>query len=342
MAKKPSGDTAGGLQLKSDLKNKSPGRFYIIYGSEDYLCRYYHDQLSKLLLDDLTADFNYHRLTTENFSLQLLSDSMEALPMMSERSLVHMDEIDLFALNEDESERLAQMLADVPDYCCLVMTYSEFKPDKRKKLWKTVERNAVLAEFNFQDETMLRPWITKHFKDAGKFVTPDLCNYLMSLSGTSMTRLLGEIEKICGYSDAEAIVKSDIDAVVEPTPEAVVFQITDALADRRFDDAVERLHVMFKLQGEAIPIVAMIGTQMRRLRAAKILKNADELASVCSLQSFAANKTMTQARRFSERFCNRAVLLCADTDYKLKTSYDEPERLTQMLVLELAQEARND
>ncbi len=342
MAKKPTGNSAGSEQLKTDLKNKAPGRFYIIYGDEDYLCRYYYEQLRKQLLDDLTADFNFHRLTSENFSLQLLAESLEALPMMAERSLIQLDEIDLFSFNESESEQLAELLTDVPDYCCLVMTYSDFKPDKRKKLWKTIEKNAVLAEFKYQSETELRPWIVRHFKAAGKSIGPEMCNYLLSLSGNSMTRLLNEIEKICNYSGAETIVRADIDAVVEPTLEAVVFQLTDALAERKFDLAVERLHVMFKMQTEPIPIVAAIGSRMRRLRAAKILKNADELAAVCALAPFAAGKTMTQARRFSEKFCDRAVILCCETDYKLKTSYDDAQRLVEMLILELAQEARND
>jgi len=339
MAKKPTGNSAGAEQLKNDLKNKSLGRFYIIFGEEDYLRRYYHEQIKKQLLDDLTADFNYHRLTNENFSLQLLAESLEAIPMMADRSLIELDEVDVFALSEDDAQVLTGLLEDLPEYCCLIMTYNDFKPDKRKKLWKTLEKTAVLAQFHYQNEVDLRPWIVRHFKEHGKQITPDLCNYLIGLTGTSMTRLLTEIEKICSYSAAETIVRADIDAVVEPTLEAVVFQLTDALAERKFDLAVERLHVMFKMQTEPIPIVAAIGSQMRRLHAAKILKNADELMSVCGLQSYPAGKTMTQARRFSEEFCKRAVLLCSETDYRIKTSYDEPKRLTEMLILELAQEA---
>ena len=30
-----------------------------------------------------------------------------------------------------------------------------------------------------------------------------------------------------------------------------------------------------------------------------------------------------------------------ETDYKIKTSFDEPERLLELLILQLAQEARN-
>ena len=42
------------------------------------------------------------------------------------------------------------------------------------------------------------------------------------------------------------------------------------------------------------------------------------------------------------RFCEKAVLLCRDTDHKLKTSYDTEERLLELLLLQLAEEARHD
>ncbi len=341
MAKKQSGNSAGAQQLIQDIKNKTPGHFYVIYGEEDYLCRHYYNSLKKLLLEDLTADFNYHRLNGENFSVELLSDSMEALPMMADRSLVLVDEVDLFTVGDTET--LVSLLNDVPDYCCLVLRYMEFKPDKRKKkLWEAIEKNAILAEFQYQSESELRAWIVRHFRSAGKDIAPDLCNYLLLQCGRSMTRLHTEIEKICAYSGAATIVREDINAVVEPTLDAAVFEITDALASRNFDRALERLHVMFKLRAEGIAMVGAIGSQMRRLYAAKLLQNADELMRVCGLAPYPAGLTMTQARRFSTEFCKKAVLLCRDTDYQLKSSYDSEERLLELLLLQLAEEARHD
>ncbi len=335
--------SSGAVRLKDDLKQKNPGKCYVIHGEEDYLCRYYFQQLQKLLLDDLTADFNFHKLTAENFSAQLLNDSLETFPMMSERSLVQVDEVDLFALDTGEQEAVLTMLQDLPEHCCLVFTYLEFKPDKRKKkLWDAIEKNAVLAEFHYQNDRELVTWINRHFQRLGKTIQPNLCDYLRQLCNSSMTRLEGEIRKIADYSGAQEIVRADIDAVVEPTLDGVVFDITNALADRDFDRAMEKLHVLFKMRVEAIPIVGAISAQMRKLYGAIVLKNGDELARIYGMSPKAAAFTMTQARRFSLRFCEQAVLLCRDTDHKLKTSYDDPEALVEHLILQLAQEARND
>ena len=49
---------------------------------------------------------------------------------------------------------------------------------------------------------------------------------------------------------------------------------------------------------------------------------------------------MDMARRFSPAFCRRASELVLETDRKMKTSFDDAERLLEVLILELAQEAR--
>lgn len=347
MAKNPTGSSAGAEQLKNDLKQKSPARFYVICGEEDYLRRYYFEELKKLLIDPLTEEFNYRRLTPETLTMQALSDSLEALPMMAERSLTVIEDVDLFALNEEDRNRLTQMLSELPEYCCLVLTCEEFKPDKRKKkLWEAIERSAVIAEFPYQKQTDLLPWVVRHFRAGGKQITPELANDLLGQCGLSMTRLHGEIGKLCAYCSGSAVTRADIDAVVEPTPEAVSFEISDALGQRNFERALERLHVMLKLRAEPIVVLAAIGAQMRRLNAARVLlgekKGERELAELCGIAPYAAGKTMQQARRLSDRFCRRAVVLCCETDYRLKTSYDEPQRLLELLILTLAQEASRD
>lgn len=180
--------------------------------------------------------------------------------------MIQVDDVDLFALPEDDRTQLAALFSDIPDYACLVLVYADFKPDKRKKkLWDAMEKNAVLAEFAYQTERDLTAWIVRHFRAEKKNISPALCGYLLQRCGSSMTRLDAEIAKICAYSGADDIVRADIDAVVEPTLEAVVFEITDALGQREFDRALERLSVMLKLRAEPIAMLGAVGSHMRRL-----------------------------------------------------------------------------
>ena len=116
MAKKP--QTNDGFQeLKTSIKNKDLGRLYIFHGEETFLMDHYFQQMKKILLDDLTESFNFHKLNSETFGLQEFGDCVENMPMMAEHTLVHVDEIDLFKLPEADRNKMAEFLSDIPEWC---------------------------------------------------------------------------------------------------------------------------------------------------------------------------------------------------------------------------------
>ncbi len=335
-------------ELKRALKEKAPARLYFFFGEETFLLNYYLQQLHKLLIDEVTESFNYHKLNNETFSLQALGEAVENLPMMAEHTLVWVDDIDIFKLGESDREKLIGILSDIPDYCTLVFTYvtAPWKPDKRqKKLWDAVEKNGQMVEFAKQEQRDLVAWIGRHFAAERKRITPELCVYLIELTGGTMTALAGEISKICAYSGADDIVKSDIDAVTEPVLDAVVFQMTDLMGQGNYGPALLKLRQLLKMQHEPVAILGAVGSHFRRIGAARILldsgRPASELMRLCGMADYAARKTMSTAGKFSPAFCARATELIMETDRQLKTSYDDPERLLEVLVLRLAQEAKH-
>lgn len=334
-------------QLKRELKAKDLGRLYFFYGEETFLLHHYLDQMRKQLLDELTESFNYHRLTAETFDMQTFADAVENLPMMAVHTFVQVDDIDPFKMNEGDRNKITEVLGDIPDYCTVVFTFEtiEWKPDGRYKKLKAAVDKGLAVEFAKQDQRELISWIGRHFSAQKKRISNDLCLYLIDITGGTMTALLGEIEKICAYSGADEIKKSDIDAVTEPVLDAVVFQMTDMLSAGRYGDAVVKLQQLLKMQQEPLLILGAIGGNFRRIATARTLldngRPSSELQKLCGLSDYPARKTMEAARRFSAKFCKKASELILETDYKIKTSFDDPERLLELLILQLAQEARN-
>ena len=335
-------------RLKADLKNREPGRLYFFHGEETFLLTHYLGRMKKMLLDPLTESFNYHRLTNETFDIRSFADAVENLPMMAEFTFVQVDEIDLFKMNEGDRNAMAEILSDIPDYCTVVFTYvtTPWKPDKRlKKLWEAVSGNGLVVEFAKQGQRELVSWVSRHFGANGKRISNGLCAYLVEITDGTMTALSGEIDKICAYSEAEEICREDIDAVTEPVMDAVVFQMTDLISEGRYDLAFQKLQQLLKMQQEPLVILGALGSHFRRISAARNLmdrgRNAAELQRICGIQDFAARKSMDAARRFRPEFCRKAAELVLETDYRMKTSFDEQERLLELLILQLAQEARN-
>ena len=159
-----------------------------------------------------------------------------------------------------------------------------------------------------------------------------------------MTALSGEIDKISAYSGADQIKKTDIDAVTEPVLDAVVFQMTELLSAGRYGEALLKLQQLLKMQEEPIKILGAVGGHFRRISTARTLldhgRNASDLQKLCApMPDFAARKTMESARRFRPEFCAKAASLILETDYRMKTSFDDSERLLELLILQLSQEA---
>ena len=335
-------------ELKAAIREKKIGRFYIFHGEETFLMHYYLGQIKKLLVDDLTESFNYHKLTKETFDIREFSDAVESLPMMAQYTFVCVDDVALSALNEDERNKLTEVLSDIPDYCTVIFVFEteEWKVDGRYKKLAEAMKRASVVEFARQDQRQLISWVTRHFAAEKKAISPDLASYLIDISGGTMTALAGEISKIAAYSASDTIVKSDIDAVTEPVMDAVVFEMTDMMSVGKYGAALEKLQLLLKMQEEPIMILGVIGAHFRKLGIARTLldngKNVSDFMRLCGVRSsYAAQKTMDAARRFPVSFYEAVSCLILETDRKLKTSFDDQERLLELLILDISREARN-
>lgn len=334
-------------QLKAVIKSGDPDRLYIFHGEETFLLNHYLQLFKKKILDELTESFNYHRFTAENFVLRDFADAVENLPMMAERTMVQVDDVDPFKLSEDLRDKIADILSDIPEYCTVVFTYETvlWKPDKRyKKLWNAVSDGQII-EFGKQNQRDLVSWIQRHFAACKKQISPELCVYLIEITDGTMTSIGGEIRKIVAYSGADVICKADIDAVTEPVLDAVVFRMTDQLGTGDYSNALLTLQKLLKMQQEPIVILGAIGTHFRRISTARTLldhgRSYGELQKLYGLSDYPARKIMDAARRFSPSFCKNAMEMILLTDYRMKTSYDTQQRLLEMLILQLSQEAQH-
>ena len=267
-------DTNALQELKAAIKAKKPERLYFFYGEEMFLLRYYLEQVKKLLIDELTESFNFHRFTNETFVMQDFADAVENLPMMAEYTMVQVDDIDIFKLAEAERNKIIEIISDIPEYCTVVFTYETvtWKPDKRlKALYEAVTANGQAVEFAKQDQRELITWIGRHFAALNKRITPDLCAYLIDITDGTMTSLRSEISKIASYSGAEDICRADIDAVTEPVPDAVAFQMASDISNGKYDSAMVKLQQLLKMQEEPLTILGTIGSHFRRIGTARTL-----------------------------------------------------------------------
>jgi len=354
-----------GLQeLKNAIKSGNFASLYFFHGEERYMQEHYMSMLKKKVVSGPMEEFNFRRLTPETVSIEALRDAVEAMPMMADMTLVQVDDYNPYAQDEATRQDLVEIFSDIPDTCCLVFYFDtvkfsygaerqeeegqeEKKPKEqnKKQLKQCIEQYGTVVEFRKQTGAALNDWISRHFRELGRTISPDLCQYLAFITGGDMTSLHTEIGKVAAYSRMEAVSRQDIDAVVEPVLSAMVFDITDALAVQDYDKALVKLRDVLASQEEPIKVHAVIGSHFRKLLTAKTVmaegKGADALMPMLNSKSeYYVSKLMQQARRLSDEMCMNAVLLCFETDLKMKRSYEDNARLLELLLLTLAQEAR--
>lgn len=336
-------ETNLGLQtLKGQIKAKTLGRLYFFHGEEVFLLHHYLEQMKKILLDEVTESFNFYQFNSENFDMHAFADAVEKLPMMAQYTMVYVDDVAVFDMDRSGKEALSSILSDVPEYCTVVFSF-ETVPFKQDKANKSLLEHGLDVEFAKQEGRELIAWVSRHFASAGKRISNDLCGYLIDITGGTMTALSGEISKICAFSDAVEIKKSDIDAVTEPVLDAVVFQMTDLLARKDYGGALNKMDTLLKMQQEPLVILGAVGSHFRKLGTARTLmdhgKGTGELMKLCGMGEYPARKMMDAAKSFSAPFCRKASELVMETDYRIKTSFDDPTRLLEALILQLSQEA---
>lgn len=344
MSRKPQPDRAALKQLKQELKSGTPRTLYLFHGEESYLKEHYLGQLKKQLIPEGLEQFNFHNIPGRACTPQALRETVDSLPVMSERTLTVVTDFDLYGGGADTRESLCTVLSDLPEESCLVFYYDQlpYKADARmKKLTGVLKERALVVNFTRQDAADLKDWITRHFKALGHDIGPRECGYLLELRGELMQDLVTEIEKVAAYAPGRQITRADIDAVVIPQLDAAVFQMTDALSRGDFDGGAAVLDNLLSARESGIMILSVMGKYFRQLYTARLLlerrRGTADLASLWGMRSsWQAEKLMEAARRYSLPWCRRAVRRCAETDLAMKSYGGEENELLTGLLMELA------
>lgn len=340
MAKKETLDYG---KVKKELTSAGPARVYLLYGPEEYLREDFVATLKKTCLPDGEDDFSYKKITHENFSLRAFEDAVDALPFLTERTFVEVRGVDINRFNEADANKMTKYISDLPDYCTVAFIQdSGYEPDGRKKLIKAIKKYGKDIEFTEQSQSSIVKWVRKRFAAHNKAISPQNAEFLINYSGNLMQQLIPEIEKIAAFAQAEEITIYDIEAVASKSAETAVFELSGKIASNDFDGAAEVMgELIGRKDAEPIMLLAMIGNQMRNIYAAKVAvaekRDRSFIMEATGVRfDFLVRKLQDNAKRFTLERLERAVVLCAETDYLMKSSGVEDSELLKELLIKLA------
>lgn len=336
-------DDSGILKLKNDLKTGKIGKLYIFFGSESYMKEYYLEQLTKAVVEDTFREFNLQIFEGNRLTLEQLSDAIESYPAMAERKMVILKDLDLYKPQAALKENLPEILSDLPNHICLVIVYDvlEFKEDKRLKMDATLKKYGCIVEFSPLDRSDLIPWIKRRARALDKTIENDACDYLLFMCGSSMTNLITEIDKAAAHSVTDAITKVNIDAVCSKVLEAVIFDLTDSIAEGKFEQALQQFNELILQKNDIIMLFAAINRHILRLYGAKLAENGQKgdkflFDLLGTKSSFYVKKIISSAAKFNLAWLRQAVLLCGETDVSLKSANIDRQKTVELMLLTFA------
>ncbi|MCR5791768.1 MAG: DNA polymerase III subunit delta [Lachnospiraceae bacterium] len=321
-------------KISENLKSGEFKRVYLLYGPEDYLKRYYGNELKKAMLSD-TDDMNYSYFEGKNIDVTQVISMAETLPFFSEKRVVFIKNSGLFK----STSELEEYLPDMPETTCMIFVENEV--DKRKKLFKVVKEIGVVAEVNNEDIAYLRKWIGALFVKNGKKVTQDTVNYLIEQVGCDMQLLANEAEKVICYAyEKEIVTAEDIDQVCCPQVVDQIFQMLDAVADQNQTKALRLYKDLITLRQRPASILYLLSRHFDKLLTLSDLQekkvSSASYASKLKVPPFAVRKYAAQTRHFSKEFLRQALEACADTEEKIKSGRLADGVGVEMLLLQFS------
>ena len=180
-------------QLVSDIKKGNIKPIYFLMGEESY----YIDKISDFIEDNVLAEeekgFNQMVLYGRDVSIDDIVGNAKRYPMMAERQVVIVKEA------QDLSrtiEKLVSYAENPQPTTVLVVNYKYKKLDKRKALYKTINKIGVVYESKKLYENQVAEWIRRVLSPKGYSISPKAAQMLVEFLGTDLSKINNELEKL--------------------------------------------------------------------------------------------------------------------------------------------------
>jgi len=316
-------------QLIQDLKSEAYKPMYLLFGEEDYLRKQYRDKLKAALVAEGDT-MNYHYYEGKDINVGEIIDLAETLPFFADRRVIVLENS---GLCKSGGDALAEYLKSPADSVLFILVETQI--DKRCRLFKTIKDGGRVCEFAAQNEMTLKRWIYSLAKQDNKAVDELTINHFLEKTGTEMSNIRTEWEKLmCYCMDRDVVTPADIDAVCTQRVSNRIFEMVAAIAEKRQQEALDMYHDLLTLKEPPMGILALIARQFNLMLQVKELQmkniHSRQIAEKVGLAPFIVQKYEKQASRFKMRELKEALAACVAADEAVKTG-----RLNDVLSIEL-------
>jgi len=342
--------------------------FYLLHGNDEFTCR---EQLKKLRQQG-NFDYNQDTYYGGEVSLMTLTATCNTIPFLAEQRLVVLEglpkrrrgegtgfssEIETETPEKSGKSKkskkgsksgpesragfekgLAAYVPHLPESTVLLVLVDEELPASNPLL-KAAEEHGKVIQCTLPKGAALETWISKRAAGLGVKITPEAAAMLANFIGNQLRMLANELDKLATYvGPGAAITVEDVRQLSAQVHEArIIFDLTDALAQRNRKQALDLLHDLLADGEPPLRLISTITSQVRSLVLVKELAGdglrISQIVSATGMAPFVAEKALRQVGKFTSSQLEGIYRQLMATDADLKRSRMTPEMALDLLVV---------
>jgi DNA polymerase-3 subunit delta len=211
-------------------------------------------------LTEAQKGFNQMILYGKDVSVIDIINNARRFPMMSERQVVIVKEAqDILDFNIQESQDLLSAYIQNPlPSTILAIAYKNNSPDRRRGLFKNLEKLAITVESKKLYDDQLPDWVRGYIAEKGHEVEAKAIQILVDYIGNDLERLSNEINKILiNYVEKVVITPGIVQKYVGISKDYNAFELQRAIGVKDITKA-NRIVNYFSANPKANPIIPVI------------------------------------------------------------------------------------
>ncbi|MFC5195931.1 DNA polymerase III subunit delta [Bizionia hallyeonensis] len=180
-------------QLVSDIKKRNFKPIYFLMGEEPYYIDKVSDYIQETVLTEDERGFNQMVLYGRDVTIDEIVGNAKRFPMMAEYQVIIVKEA------QDLSrtiENLVEYAKNPQPSTILVFNYKYKTIDKRKSLYKALNKTALVFESKKLYDNQVPSWINKVLAGKNYSITPKGAQMLTEFLGTDLSKISNELDKL--------------------------------------------------------------------------------------------------------------------------------------------------
>lgn len=307
-------------QIVVDIKQGNIKPIYFLMGEEPYYIDKIAEYIEGNVLTEEEKGFNQMVLYGRDVAVEDIVSNAKRFPMMAERQVVIVKEAQELSRT---IENLTPYVENPQPTTVLVICYKYKTLDKRKKLYKQVEKNGLLFESKKLYENQVGDWIRRVLSGKEYQIEPKAALMLVEFLGTDLSKISNELDKLMLIlPKSSTITAKDIEENIGISKDFNNFELRKAVGERQIVKANQIINY-FAQNPKNNPLVMTISllnsffTQLLIYHGLKD-KSKGNVSKALKVNPYFVADYQTAARNYPMKKVSQVISLLRDADLKSK------------------------